>query len=43
MVDTALEWLVSEINVKEAAPIIISNGKSKANIWHTKKGQSIMW
>ena len=36
--DTALEGLVSAINVKEAAPSHISNDKAKANMAH-KKGK----
>ena len=34
--DTALEGLVSAINVKEAAPSHISNDKAKANMAHKK-------
>ena len=36
VVDTALERLISEINVKEAAPRRINNGKAKANMAHRK-------
>ena len=34
--DTALERLISSINVKEEAPRRINNGKAKANMAHRK-------
>ena len=36
MEDTLLELLISAINVKEAAPIRINNGKAKAKMAHKK-------
>ena len=34
--DTSLELLISAINVKEAEPRCINNGKAKANMAHKK-------